>query len=120
MELEVGTTVTTNRHHAYRVHDEDGAGETEMGIDKVPERGFRKPGEKPDAKEPITRTATPVFPVRMPRLPRQLFPINSEQDLLEKLDTLLRPRRPVTPGQHQLPASHAAPSSSRPDQKPGE
>ena len=69
--------------------------------------------EKPDAKEPTVRTPASVVPICLPRLPKGMFPITSEEDLIAKLSVFVTLRQPAAqpPGAYDLPPglSPAAP-----------
>jgi hypothetical protein len=70
--------------------------------------------DKPNANDTLQRHSGPVFPVCIPRIPKDLFPITSQEDLVTKLTAALSP--PSTPVSYHgdaLPAGNAPPPARK-------
>jgi hypothetical protein len=66
----------------------------------------------PNANEAVQRRSGSVFPLFIPRLPQDLFPITSQDDLVAKLTAVLSPRSaPASFHGEALPAGNPAPAA---------
>jgi hypothetical protein len=68
--------------------------------------------DKPNAGDAVERPSGSAFPVCIPRIPKDRFPITSQEDLVEKLTAAMSPRSaPFTQGE-ALPASRPRPTAA--------
>jgi hypothetical protein len=66
----------------------------------------------PNASDAVQRRSGSVFPLYLPRLPLDLFPITSQADLVAKLTAGLSPRASsASVDGEALPAGHAPPTA---------
>jgi hypothetical protein len=68
--------------------------------------------DRPNASDAVQRHSESIFPVYIPRIPNDLFPITSQEDLVAKLTAVLSPRStPVSFHGEAIPAGHARPAA---------
>jgi len=68
--------------------------------------------ERPNANDAVERQSGSVFPVCIPRIPKDLFPITSQEDLVAKLTAVLSPRSASGFQGEALPAGRPRPAAA--------
>jgi hypothetical protein len=72
----------------------------------------------PNANDAVQRRSGSVFPLYLPRLPLDLFPITSQDDLVAKLTAVLSPRSSSASFNGEaLPTGYAPPTAHDADRK---